>query len=204
MWPGPEQDCVTGKVVDKRLQVTLVALVSSGCPDWPLETSFWWDLLSVLIKATGIVIALILQWKLYLPHPLILPPVLFPGLRSSWSPLALCSIPAYPGPVHLLSLFLASSSALWGMKISAIQAYIWKLWSERGAVQWLGSWKRHFSFPWLLCLILTRISFYSYWGSVTLEIAVWHCLLPLVSNLHTDSMNKISCPHGQLFLGPKT
>lgn len=153
LWSGLDHDCVTGKVVDKNLQSALVALVCSRgaqtCPQRPMAHGIWY---LFLIKASRAIIAVVLQWKPHLPQPLTLPPTLFPGLRLSWSPWALSSVPPYPGPVHLLALFLASSSSLWGINIAPyffftckyriFRLSFEKVWLKWYAVQWPGSWNR--------------------------------------------------------------
>lgn len=94
-----------------------------------------------------------------------------------------------------------SSSALWGTKIFPYFFFICKyrlfrltLKIVEGEMQCngLGAETGSLVSPgFYVGYLVTKFSFYTYWDSVTHEIVFWRCLLPLVSNLHTHSVNKI-------------
>lgn len=100
--------------------------VPSGCKDWHVESYFSQDLVSVSGRVTSAIITVVLQWQPHLPS-LSLQPALSPDLRLSSALLALGSVLAYPGCVHLLAFFLASRSSLWGIKIAPHLFYFFNM-----------------------------------------------------------------------------
>lgn len=174
---------VTGKVVDNRtLQGVLVALErprsAQTCSQRPVSNVIWY---LFLIKSTRAIIAVTLQRKPHLPHPSTSPPALFPGLRLGWCSMALSSALLILACAPPCLLFFASTSSLWGIKISSsfflymqiqnIQAYFGES-VERvrySAVAWeLVQTGSSVAFDFYAAYLVTLISFYSYWDSITL------------------------------------